>query len=265
MRLLHVLGAILGIANLAAATGASAQSRGRLARIQLSDSVWAVVHIGSTDPSFMVHTPQGIFRLRADSSALASWAKAAASLAGPASGSGGGPDAQPMLSGSRLRATDESGNAMRLIRLADDTLSAYQLTVSNGAWDYAVRIAPDRVPLLFAALTGRDAGGLTWREPLVEIENPPGYRPALTVSGNRAPRYPPLAELHGQAGQVRAQFTIGPDGRVRPETLLIVHSSHPLFARAVRDAIPSMRFTPATRDGIPVDDTVFQQFEFRVP
>jgi TonB family protein len=247
------------------AVDSSAQVRGRFVEIQLSDSASAVVHMAPTDGSVTVLTPEGIFSLRADSSVLASWARASAALPGPVSGSRGVSTGQPVLSGSQLRATDESGSAMRLIRLSEDVDAAYHLTVSNGAWDYGVRVNPDRAPRLLAALTGRDAPELTWRDFRVAPEPTSGYHPARPASGNRGPKYPSGAELRRQSGRVQAQFAIGPDGRARRETLLIIRSTHPLFALAVRDAIPSMRFAPATRDGIPVADTVVQQFEFRVP
>jgi len=241
-----------------------AQPVGRSVHLQLSDSASAVVHMAVTDGSVTVFTPDGIFRLTADSSMLAAWAQASAALPGPAAGLRAGSARQAMLAGSQLRATDESGNAMRLIRLSDDSAAQYHLTVSNGAWDYGVRIAADRVPVLLAALAGRDAPELKWSAARVATESASAYDPARPAPGNHAPKYPAGAGLRGQSGHVQAQFAVGADGRVRPETLLIMRSTHPLFALAVRDAIRSMRFAPATRDGIPVRDTVVQRFEFRI-
>lgn len=263
----NVFGLVTLLTTAVSAVDVGAQSRGRSVRVQLSDSSWANVLIDAKDPHIIVYTPQGIFRLNADASTLAAWARAAAALPSPAPDTGAGATAAAArLTGSLLRATDESGNAMRLIRLSGDSGSAYHLAVSNGAWSYGERMAPERASLFLAALAGREATGLKWAEPPVMIESSgPGYRPPQVTPHNPAPKYPTRAELRGQAGEVSAQFTVGPDGWARPETLRIVRSSHPLFALAVRDAIPAMRFAPATRDGMPVEEVVFQRFEFRVP
>jgi TonB family protein len=171
-----------------------------------------------------------------------------------------------MFSATILRSSDESGNAMRLLRLSGDSLSAYTLAASNGAWESAGRIAPEKVGVLFHALAGVEGGGLKWQSdgPHAEIAEP-GLRPVEPAPGNPRPRYPARAELAGVPGEVVAQFTVDPNGRVRRETLLIVRATHPLFALAVRDALPSMRFLPATRSGVPVKMVVVQAFQFKVP
>jgi TonB family protein len=214
----------------------------------------------------MLYTPQGIFRLPAEIHALASWAEAVANLPPAVIKPDSAPNAPPSLPGIVLRATDESGNAMRLLRLSGDSAWPYHLSASNGAWEYGERVSAAKASLLLLALSGRDGADLTWEaySPTEETRDP-AYRPATMAPDNPRPRYPPRAELRGLPGAVRVQFTIGSDGRVRPETLLIVRSTHPLFALAVRNAIPSMRFAPATRNGIPIEDIVFQEFQFRSP
>jgi TonB family protein len=226
------------------------------------------IHLGSTDTSITAYTPEGIFRLRADSSALASWAKASASLPGPTPKSGAGPNGQMMFSASILRASDESGNAMRLLRLSGDSLSAYALAGSNGAWEFGGRISPGKIGVLFRALTGSEGEGLTWKPDRASAEPAPaepGFREAEPAPDNPPPRYPTRAELGRASGEVVAQFTVDTNGRVRPESLLIMKATHPLFSLAVRDAVPSMRFLPATRSGVPVEMIVFQSFVFKLP
>lgn len=246
----------------------NAQAAGRSTTIPLSDSMSVLIHLGSTDTSITAYSPEGIFRLRADSSALASWAKASASLPGPTQKSGAGPNGQMMFSASILRASDESGNAMRLLRLSGDSLSAYALAGSNGAWEFSGRISPEKVGVLFRALTGSEGEGLTWKadRPTAEpAPAEPGFREAEPARDNPPPRYPDRAELGRASGEVAAQFTVAANGRVRSESLLIVKATHPLFSLAVRDAVPSMRFRPATRSGVPVEMIVLQSFVFKLP
>src|SRR4029077_5209718 len=83
-------GLLLLVATAAFPCDLSAQPPGRSARIVLSDSMSVFIHLGSTDTSITVYTPEGIFRLAAGSSALASWAKASAALPGPTQQPGGG-------------------------------------------------------------------------------------------------------------------------------------------------------------------------------
>ena len=259
------LGTMLLLATAAFAGPLDAQDAGRYARIQLSDSISVAIHLGGTDTRVVATTPQGMFLLRADSSALAAWARASASLPGPTL-AGPGSERPAFFSASVLKASDQSGNAMRLLRLTGDSASVYSLRVSNGAWESGGRIRPEMAKVLFRALTGSEGEGVEWHPYPPHADSfPPGYKNAEPAPGNPAPRYPARAELARADGDVVAQFTIGKDGRVRPESLLIVRSTHPLFSLAVREALPSMRFLPATQSGVPVQTTVVQEFQFKVP
>jgi TonB family protein len=119
---------------------------------------------------------------------------------------------------------------------------------------------------LLHALAGDEADGLKWKpEPPHGDSYPPDYRAPEPARDNPRPRYPPRAELALASGEVVAQFNIDSTGRIRRESLLIVRSTHPLFSLAVREALPSMRFRPATRSGVPIETTVSQEFQFRIP
>jgi len=155
---------------------------------------------------------------------------------------------------------------MRLVRLSSDSLSAYTLGASNGAWEFGSQIPPGKVGMLFHALAGDEAAGLKWSpDPPHADSYPPDFRNAEPAPHNPRPRYPARAERALASGEVVAQFKIDTNGRVRRESLLIVRSTHPLFSLAVREALPSMRFLPATRSGVPVETTVFQEFQFKLP
>jgi TonB family protein len=267
-----IAGVTLLLAALAAWAGEiRAQSPGRYTAITLSDSVRAFIQLRTGDTSgdgtsITVYTPEGVFRLRGDSSALASWARASAALAGPTPQSGPGSNGKMTFSATILRASDESGNAMRLLRVSGDSLSAYSLAVSNGAWEFVGRVPPEKVGPLFHALSGTEGDGLTWKPVITAAEPPnPAYRPAEAAPNNPRPRYPARAELGRAAGTVVVQFIVDPNGRARRQSLLIIRSTHPLFSLAVRDALAEMRFLPATLSGVPVESIVMQTFEFRLP
>jgi TonB family protein len=256
-------GLLVLLATAAFACELRAQTPGRTTRISVSDSMSLVLHLGSGDTSITAFTPEGIFRLAASSSALASWAKASAALPGPTPQSGA-ESGKMSFSATILRASNESGNAMRLVRLSGDSLSAYTLGASNGAWEFGSQVPPENASMLFHALAGDEADGLKWHPDLPHADSyPPDFRNAEPAPHNPRPRYPRRAELAGASGEVVAQFTIDPSGRIRRESLLIVRSTHPLFSLAVREAMPSMRFLPATRSGVPIETTVVQEFQFR--
>jgi len=245
------------------------QMPGRSTRIVLSDSMSALVHLGGSDTSVTVFTPVGVFRLRADSSALASWAKASAPLPAPAAAANAQSGAPLMFSAAILRATDQSGNAMRFVRVSGDSLSSYQLAVANGAWEFAERIPQDRTRKLFIALEGKLTAGsdtLSWvvDKPTSDIPAT-DYKPAEPVAGTQRLKYPPHADFLRAEGEVTAQFAIDTAGRARPESLLILRATHPLFSISVRDALTAMRFVPAMRNGKKVESFAVQTFKFKIP
>lgn len=60
------------------------------------------------------------------------------------------------------------------------------------------------------------------------------------------PLYPDSLFEAGIAGSATMEFVIEPDGQLALGTLSVVSASHPAFGRAVRDALLSVRFVPAT-------------------
>ena len=84
---------------------------------------------------------------------------------------------------------------------------------------------------------------------------------ARQVGGN-APVYPPSLVAAHVGGRVLVQFVVDTDGRPDIGTFKVLMSSNPLFADAVREALPSMRYEPATVDGRRVRQLVQQPFNF---
>jgi TonB family protein len=87
---------------------------------------------------------------------------------------------------------------------------------------------------------------------------------ALALSGHGVPRYPPDLKSNGIQGRVSASFVVDARGRAEPATFRPLESTNPGFTRAVREALPQMRFIPASIAGLVVRQRVQQAFEFRL-
>ena len=86
-------------------------------------------------------------------------------------------------------------------------------------------------------------------------------QPAHQVSG-RPPLYPPaLREAHVE-GRVLVQFVVDTLGRPETATFKVLMSSNDLLSAAVRDALPTMRYEPATIGDRRVRQVVQQPFTF---
>lgn len=81
---------------------------------------------------------------------------------------------------------------------------------------------------------------------------------------SEGPVYPQALMSKGVAGSVLATFVVGIDGRPDLETYIALESTHPLFAQAVRDALPRMKFKAAKRSNVTVRQQVELRFSFRV-
>jgi protein TonB len=68
----------------------------------------------------------------------------------------------------------------------------------------------------------------------------------------------------GVEGEVLAQFVVDTSGRAEAGSLKILKSSHDLFAQAVKNALPQMRFIPAEVGGRRVKQLVQQPFSFGI-
>lgn len=78
-----------------------------------------------------------------------------------------------------------------------------------------------------------------------------------------APRYPESLRQAGVEGKVLARFIVDTLGRVEPGSIVLLESSHALFAEAVRDALVRQRYAPAESGGRRVRQLVLRPFAFR--
>lgn len=79
------------------------------------------------------------------------------------------------------------------------------------------------------------------------------------------PLYPDSLYAAGAPGTVLAEFVVMADGQVRWETIDVVTATHPLFGDAVRRALVTARFFPATRQGRRVSQVVQLSVRFTLP
>jgi hypothetical protein len=74
--------------------------------------------------------------------------------------------------------------------------------------------------------------------------------------------FPPELFASGTGGIVIAEFVVDSTGEVDPKTFGVLSSTHPLFSRAVQDALLGVHFVPAQARGHAVRQIVQMQFRF---
>lgn len=87
---------------------------------------------------------------------------------------------------------------------------------------------------------------------------------ASRYAWSAAPTFPPDMLAARIPGFVRAQWVVDTSGLADTASLRILESTHPDFSRAVRDALPFMRFRPAKIGDAHVRQRVEQDFNFRI-
>lgn len=104
--------------------------------------------------------------------------------------------------------------------------------------------------------------------PILRVVIPPAYfefqveKPALAKPGNPPPRYPAHLRERSVSGEVLAQFVVDTTGRAEMRTFKVLKASHEDFVKAVREAVPRMRFIPAEIAGCRVRQIVQLPFGF---
>lgn len=87
---------------------------------------------------------------------------------------------------------------------------------------------------------------------------------ATRYEWSAAPAYPPNMLARNTEGMVRAEFVVSQEGFVDTNTLRVIESTNADFTKAVRDALPFMRFKPAKIGGTVVSQLVSQEFFFKI-
>ena len=116
------------------------------------------------------------------------------------------------------------------------------------------------------AAGGRSNGVVGGVAPPVNSDQPlfefPVEKPGVQAPNAAQPRYPDILKSAGVEGEVLAQFVVDTTGRAETNTFKVLKTSHELFASAVRNALPNMKFLPAEVGGRKVKQLVQQPFVF---
>ena len=107
------------------------------------------------------------------------------------------------------------------------------------------------------ALAGDFAGGTVYVAS--ELDEPVAFDPS-----SAAPAYPPELQQAGIEGSATMRFVVDTAGQADTATIEVLTATHPGFARAVREALPDMRFRPALLADRRVRQLVEQQFKFQI-
>jgi periplasmic protein TonB len=89
-------------------------------------------------------------------------------------------------------------------------------------------------------------------------------RPATHAPNSAAPPYPDILRQAGVEGEVLVSFVVDTSGRVDPTTVKVIRTTHELFAAAVKNALPRMRFIPAEVGERKVRQLVQQPYSFAI-
>lgn len=87
---------------------------------------------------------------------------------------------------------------------------------------------------------------------------------ASRYAWSAAPSFPPKMLERKISGFVRAEWIVQSDGSADTSSLRILESTNDEFTKAVRDALPFMRFSPAKIGRRTVSQLVQQEFTFRI-
>jgi len=123
-----------------------------------------------------------------------------------------------------------------------------------------------------ADFTGKGAVGgfASGAEKKVELREDNTYfdfqveKPVMQAPNSPTPQYPDILRQAGVEGEALVSFVVDTNGRADVSSLKIIRSTHDLFATAVKNALPRMRFIPAEVGDKKVRQLVQQPFSFAI-
>jgi protein TonB len=89
-------------------------------------------------------------------------------------------------------------------------------------------------------------------------------KPVSPAPGSGQPVYPDILRQAGVEGEVLATFVVDTTGRAEVASFKVLRSTNDMFEKAVRTALPRMRFIPAEVGGRKVKQLVQQPFTFSI-
>lgn len=134
-------------------------------------------------------------------------------------------------------------------------------TVASSLFAIACDMKSPGEPKAEASEAPKVAGPVIAQGPYFEFQV---EQPVTPLRRSTAPRYPDLLRQAGVSGEVLAQFVVDENGLMVPGSFKVLKSSHDLFTKAVKNALPQMRFNPALVGGKAVKQVVQQPFAFAI-
>jgi TonB family protein len=230
---------------------------------------------GSVEVSFdhdtawlYLKTSTGTFAVHTDSVTMAAWADSAAHARPPA------PHGSKKFDyfNTKLSYPEPSLNtivAMEFVRLSD-AASPYQVAGSNGSWTGGLELSAEGAQRLFALMHQSTSAMTVWRESMSTPDWAQLYfdfqveQQAAPLPGSPAPGYPETLRTRNIQGEALLQFVVDTIGMIELSSVRVLKSTHPLFALAVYQRIPAMRFQPAQVGGRHVKEMVRQPYDFNL-
>jgi len=89
-------------------------------------------------------------------------------------------------------------------------------------------------------------------------------KPVMQAPGSPTPAYPDILRQAGVEGEALVSFVVDTTGRADVASFKVIRTTHELFATAVKNALPRMRFIPAEVGDRKVRQLVQQPFSFAI-
>ena len=122
-----------------------------------------------------------------------------------------------------------------------------------------------------ADFTGKGAaGGFSTGEVKAVVREDNTYfefqveKPVMQAPNSPTPQYPDILRQAGVEGEALVSFVVDTTGRADVASFKIIRTTHELFATAVKNALPRMRFIPAEVGDKKVRQLVQQPFSFAI-
>lgn len=122
-----------------------------------------------------------------------------------------------------------------------------------------------------ADFTGKGAaGGFSTGEVKAVVREDNTYfefqveKPVMQAPNSPTPQYPDILRQAGVEGEALVSFTVDTTGRADVSSFKVIRTTHELFATAVKNALPRMRFIPAEVGDRKVKQLVQQPFSFAI-
>jgi protein TonB len=89
-------------------------------------------------------------------------------------------------------------------------------------------------------------------------------KPVMQAPNSPTPQYPDILRQAGVEGEALVSFVVDTTGRADVASFKVIRTTHELFATAVKNALPRMRFIPAEVGDKKVRQLVQQPFSFAI-